>query len=1007
MSKFNGLFSNKQIKKQIPKYAHGDKHTDNLGLNTSTAQTYGNQFNIEQPWQTNPNAGLSGFSINPTDDVSVNPNAQSYVDMDAFNEANPTQRPQENLTPFDKSIMELTTKINADPALFRHPQNTPQGNNMLFANNQGTGQPQNDFLTQSVNVDPNNVQDNFQFGEGDNKVDVDLKNTQGQFLDKSRYGEEVDYVGTPPQDRKQRGTEFLNYMSQYDPSGVSTDTALFKLGQSLNFNADDSNLSKEGARRAKGGNLLRGIGALGKSALGVTKSIAAGAGYQNRLQEGMKTYNEEQRKSMVGRVNYAEDGGVQSEGIGNTELSGEAVSKLDMSKYLTGEYITGLPRHSEEEATAEVEKGEYILDEEGVRQVVGNTHENKGEKVNIADGTKIVSNNLKLSKDDVKKLKADFDMKVSTKDTYAKVVEKFTKKIGLTKLNAEHEVYNKKLEDQEAIGDEATAEFNREFISGKLVEIESKKQELLPEREQFSESIFQLQEESKGVKGVAPQNIEETSESPIQEEIVQEAPQEVVEEAPVQFEDGGMQSRAFQALCKKHNLTESEGRKLIQSYENGGLQKYEDGGAKQVELYKSRAAAYTNKDRNFRDLPRQQEELGQWMKDMEAHGVDWRETDFSPAMVGDLDMEGLEEVATRLQDHVAEKYPAATLQYAKSAPITETGIKVLRAKIADGTIQELVGVGGRTQADIDDVIEVLKDNSIVNTEGVSRTKIKSLMVGLSDDEVKSQNFQDKAWNYRRPFIKEVRFDNKADFDKFQASNQSLGDNGLFSITGQDNLFIKPIFDGEEPKLDGKREFEALEIPQQDTARGNLLFPDQSVLPPEGLQAHLKVKRRFEDLESAKISFEDNLVELARQEQATNSQLNNLPDAQRRAGLASVGAASQQNINKIIAETNKANAMNQQTVDQFNIGQHNKEENFLASDALDYERRQLTALGKTQDDLAGYFDYYKDLNVSRFKEQSKANLLDSIYENFNITPKGGVATDPNKKTVFTANRSFLT
>ena len=116
------------------------------------------------------------------------------------------------------------------------------------------------------------------------------------------------------------------------------------------------------------------------------------------------------------------------------------------------------------------------------------------------------------------------------------------------------------------------------------------------------------------------------------------------------------------------------------------------------------------------------------------------------------------------------------------------------------------------------------------------------------------------------------------------------------------------------------------------------------------------------------------------------------------------ATSDQQINKAISSANIANQNNQQRVNEVNMRQGDMEENARATDALDFERRQLTALSKTNEDLNRYFDYNKKVAINNFNLRHKQQLLNTLFENYNVDAFGNIGLDDDKLIQFYMNKN---
>ena len=107
-----------------------------------------------------------------------------------------------------------------------------------------------------------------------------------------------------------------------------------------------------------------------------------------------------------------------------------------MFKELTGEYQFPLDLNQKNvQPNAEIEGGEYVADSAGLRRAEGKTHEQGGMPVALEEGTRILSDHLKIGVDVAKKIKDFTDIPVKATDTYAKVLDKYNKKLGLDKVN--------------------------------------------------------------------------------------------------------------------------------------------------------------------------------------------------------------------------------------------------------------------------------------------------------------------------------------------------------------------------------------------------------------------------------------------------------------------------------------------------------------------------------------------------------------------------------------------
>lgn len=763
------------------------------------------------------------------------------------------------------------------------------------------------------------------------------------------------------------GTQQIGSNGQlFNPfGGVDLHSALFKVGQSF---------GSEGST----GNTIRGVGAVGKSLLGIGRTVGAGLGFANREKEALQHFREQQRRALANSNFRNEDGG-----LFYYLKNGGKLSELTPEQALTGEYITGLPTHVEDKANAEVEVDEYIKHPNGdVQRVVGKTHDQGGEKVNLESGTLVVSDNLKIGKDLAKELNKEYDIKTKAKDTYASVITKYTKKIGLTKLNEEQTALFERVKKEEETKDESTQNLNKEFLSGRIKEIEDKKKELEGKRAEFTDLIFNKQEKAKGT------DLPELE----------------------RFKNGGITgTKSFKNLLKKYNLTEEQALSYIEEFQAGGLKKYKDGaktdgdgdgdgdneGTVNLNQNKFNTNALSPRQRQrFSNLRgnnlisgniKSEEELQERMRTLlQQHPVLAKEAfNIQTNADGTLDFDITKESISAFQHGFNDNFNALDSFINGSSNFSEQD----KASIHQSIQNEIFVEGDKAHArDFDGIfgnftssrlgatintvtpsdLKKLKDNGIVSFKQLldSNGEIKT-DIGLSDESKQAlKNFTGFKGNFL--------------LDEFVPN--------------------KPTEEIIQEEVTGQTDVQPLSIQNIRSRLGFPLLPDQSALSPEGLQPHLKINRRLERLDPVKVTTEENLKEINRSENFVAQQLASLPDSQRRAALANLTANSQNNLNKAITQTNIANAQNFQQTEQFNIGQSNQEENFRAVDALDFERRQLTALAKTEEDLFNFFEFNRKVQLGNFNTVNRLNTLNSIYENFN-TDGSGINLDTTRRSKF--------
>lgn len=168
----------------------------------------------------------------------------------------------------------------------------------------------------------------------------------------------------------------------------------------------------------------------------------------------------------------------------------------DEAKMLTGNAMIGNDDHSM--PTAEVEKGEYLKTPNGdVLEVLGKKHSEGGEMISPPEGTKVISDYLKIGGKLAKYFKKYFNINVTPNSSFATVLDKFRKKIGLTELIDKEAVILKKVADQENVEFIPSREMNLQVLSKQLNDIQLQKQPLEDKLAEFTEIVFEKQENQK------------------------------------------------------------------------------------------------------------------------------------------------------------------------------------------------------------------------------------------------------------------------------------------------------------------------------------------------------------------------------------------------------------------------------------------------------------------------------------------------------------------------------
>ena len=149
---------------------------------------------------------------------------------------------------------------------------------------------------------------------------------------------------------------------------------------------------------------------------------------------------------------------------------------------------------------AEVERGEYLQTPDGqVAEVMGKKHSEGGELIDAPDGTKVISDYVKIGASLAKMFKKEFGLNVVAGSTFATVIDRYKKKIGLDKVIDDEASLIAKVSDQEEVKNETVRDLNLEVLSKKLNEVYAKKEPLDEELTKFTNLVFDKQEAKKEV----------------------------------------------------------------------------------------------------------------------------------------------------------------------------------------------------------------------------------------------------------------------------------------------------------------------------------------------------------------------------------------------------------------------------------------------------------------------------------------------------------------------------
>jgi hypothetical protein len=764
-------------------------------------------------------------------------------------------------------------------------------------------------------------------------------------------------------------------------AGSDLNSELYSLGM---------NIGKPAGMRGKGLGIAASAGA---ALLGATGDIMSGYGYQVASERNRKWYQDQMKKQQYAADDqyrdtntvggfptyrfggYFEDGGMaDGEGlVEQTEENGDE-PKISIEKLLTGENIKGLSEKGGMEANVEVEGDEYLQFPDGTTQrVVGKDHEEGGVKMNIPDGTKVISKTLKPNKKQTKELEKTYNLNVGKTDTYAEVVDKFANKIGLTKKYKEQEELFTALKDlfKDTKIAPATKRLNQDFLAGKIAKIENEKAELEAQKQEFFNAVFDMQEESK------PE---------------EERGQEV-------FKMGGTSYTGFYNLAEKHNVNPNDLMDVLRKAGATNLPKLDEG----TKVFKARRVE--NEYRNQVVEPQHPNEKNYGTeKDNERIFKEWYRS--FPDIIMD------DKVFGKVIDK--EKLKKGEPGFLSKIPLNKQNDLILE-------FQKRSNSRMRASAE---TITNNPDNFDPKTVELAKEFLKNeLFTGEKNSKMSTAEqvraYDSMLGNYTAGrhilSLDMVQPDESKELEKEGIFTlRQISDERLSKLSPATQKRIKQIRDiqGEDadfrldtytpetepekstipkpgPQPDPKKDTDLdVNLSGQKPYQSKMFYmPDQSTLPPSALKVGVNIQNTLQRMDPVRIGIEQNLQEASDTRQFIAEQLNGMPSAQRAAGMASLLASTQEGINKAIVDTNRINAANIAATEQFNTNISNEEQQLNANNLYSYDQRALKAEANTEEELRNWMDRNQKVALDNFRQQQRLNLYDASIPDYEINFMG--------------------
>jgi hypothetical protein len=624
------------------------------------------------------------------------------------------------------------------------------------------------------------------------------------------------------------------------------------------------------------------------------------------------------------------------------------VPPISAENLATGEYVV---EQQGIQPNAEVESKEYLQYPNGeVKLAVGPTHEKGGIKLDLPENTKVLSDTLTLTRGDVSYLTKKFDLNFSTKDTYAKAVDKMTKKLGLTKINDEQkDIFEILKKQQKNPSDSAgTNRVNIEYLNNKIYNLEQSKKPLEAKRSNFFDHVFDLQEANKPKTPMADKH----------------------------FRYGGVSKDAFLRMCEKHGITEEQGMQMMSDmpkYGFGGLTgKAADDLSKK---WNGDETAYEQfiKTKEAFSTPEMKSKLkAEYNKAIENENYYTGKSSGKTKHYNDLKGLGEDDIVNnllaqeernaRLKAHHYD--PASGKQWtAKGQNTNQHALDFIKSK-GDALADLDFSQGHKGQAAYIAAMNVL-GNRKQKGYGTNQT-------GAPDELA---DFNGKV----------------SGIDK-ASTNTTLGQ--LLNYTGT-------------PKKEEDKKTEEATAPGPIGEPENMLLKSKQpryhsqaqevILPPRSQSAEFIGRSNKGLMSPDQLGINSNLQSNATQWQSFVKQTQDLPPSQRAMALAQLSSQQGEQLNNAITTTNIANTQNRMAAEQYNLQAMDAQNNENQAYRLDYTNRALTGLANTDADLRNYIGALNRKHIGNWQHNQDVNSILATNPDMSIDPLTGMPYyDPANK-----------
>lgn len=724
--------------------------------------------------------------------------------------------------------------------------------------------------------------------------------------------------------------------------------------------------------------------------LGLTRNImgASSAAYAaSRDEQAAREKLEKERRQQFIRWER-EGGGVN---LGN----GQRIDSSD----LTGEYIYPLPKSMEDNANVEIEKGEYVStpDDVGPMEAKGNRHEDGGTPVDLPEAH-IISDYRTIDDDFASYVRENYGIRATEKDTYATLLDRYKKKIGLSEKYDDQERVFKRLEKNKDVKDKNTSELNKSILSKYVNDNQKEIDELEVQFRSFADIVYNKQEESKR-----------------QEKI------------DAFFRDGGkVDLNAVRKQAKALNVSESDAKNWIYDEYVKRVRKMAEGGPtkEQIEWGKKVQQLLMKQfgralNMSIVDVADREQILNPDSGVNSNQNLQHRSSS-GYGRVNNKAISNLLDINRWANKYNTDgDFNTEGFQTGYNSQLNNLWVLAESGAIANAEkakkFRDEYGFWGEDAGKYDQGSKSAYNSSAVDDKFGQTTATRSFYgLDVVTPEQKRLLNEKGIKNYVDLFGDKSDAAKKilgADYNKFAA----LKDSGLMLETDFVLEAVNPVSKptgtgakspnpGSSGRTEAKKENPVInttvetEAEEEDDTKGRKgvnpalsgpIFPEMLRMLDTGLEIEGLERHQAPRIDPVLQSADQYINELNRATSAQLDAVGDVPDSQRSAILANMNAIAGSNIAKYINEVNFNNARQINEADRFNEMAYVQTDDKNIAERQRYESGLLKAMAIRDENLARYYDSINSEIQNKFNVRTSLNTIASIAPNMRMLPSGQI------------------